>query len=164
MAARQSWSAIKARAPGCQPHAIQSALLTRNSQNPARRRPGCAMPHTTPPPRSLTWPATAASREKSLEILPSFPRLNQLRELRSAPNDYCNVSGSWKVPGEGASPDRARSAAGRAGRLASSLRLTRVLQSRGTQRACDAVLIFQGKAWTVPRGPEDSACMSRGAH
>jgi hypothetical protein len=39
MAARQNWSAIKARAPVCQPHAIQSALLTRNSQNPARRRP-----------------------------------------------------------------------------------------------------------------------------
>jgi hypothetical protein len=38
MAARQIWSTINACAPVCQPHTIQSALLTRNSQNPALRR------------------------------------------------------------------------------------------------------------------------------
>jgi hypothetical protein len=45
MAARQTWSTIRACAPVCQPHAIHSALLTRNSQNPARRRHGRARPY-----------------------------------------------------------------------------------------------------------------------
>jgi hypothetical protein len=64
MAIRQTWSTIKAYALVCQPHTIQSALLTRNSQNPALRRAGVrdATHHAAPTVTNIAGHCSQSSR------------------------------------------------------------------------------------------------------